>query len=117
MAKKGTGRLQRIADLIQTELARILQREMRDLNIGMATITGVTVSPDLSHAKIFVSVLPEENAKDTVEALNDETKNLRYLLAQSVKLRITPDLRFIYDDSTLRGNRISSLINDVLKDK
>lgn len=117
MAKKGTGRLQRIADLIQTSLAKTLQREMKDMNIGMVTITDVTVSPDLSHAKIFVSVLPEENAKDTVAALNDETKNLRYLLAQSVKLRITPDLKFIYDDSIIRGNRISSLINDVLKDK
>ncbi len=113
---KSFSRLQRVGDLIQTTLAKILQKEMRDLDIGMVTLTGVTVSPDMSHAKVFVSVLPEEKAKETIATLNAETKELRYLLAHSVKLRITPDLKFIYDDSILRGSRISSLIDSALKD-
>lgn len=112
---KGYKRSQRVNDLIQTELAAILQRESTDLNIGMVTITDVTVSPDLSYARIFVSVLDDNKVKETLAALNGAAKTLRYTLAHAVKLRVTPELKFIYDDSTVRGSRISSLIDNALK--
>ena len=108
-------RSHRINDLIQTALAEILQREANDLHLGMVTITGVEVSQDLAHAKVFVSVLDEESAKETLVLLNKVTGHLRYALAQAVKLRITPELKFVYDDSIVRGSRISSLIDHALK--
>ena len=113
---KGYSRSQRINDLIQNTLAQIIQREAQDLRLSMITITGVEVSHDLAYAKVYVSVLEENKCKETVAALNNAAKYLRYLLANSVELRVTPELKFIYDDSTVRGNRISSLLNDSLKE-
>ncbi|MHB1949283.1 MAG: 30S ribosome-binding factor RbfA [Gammaproteobacteria bacterium] len=116
MAKKGYSRIQRIGDLIQTALAEILQREAEDRNFGMVTVTSVSVAQDLSHAKVFVSILEDTKVKETIKTLNESAKYIRYELAHAVKLRVTPELRFVYDDSIVRGNRISSLINDALKD-
>lgn len=113
---KGYSRIQRIGDLVQTALAEILQRQAQDMHIGMVTVTGVSVSHDLSYAKVFISVLDDARVKETMKTLNESAKNLRYELAHSVKLRATPELKFVYDDSTVRGSRISSLINNALKD-
>ncbi|HSW92781.1 MAG TPA: 30S ribosome-binding factor RbfA [Gammaproteobacteria bacterium] len=112
---KGFKREQRINDLIQTTLAEIIQREATDLHLGMITLTGVNVSHDLASAKIFVSVLEEDNASRVLVALNNAAKFLRYELANAVELRVTPELKFIYDDSSVRGSRITSLINNALK--
>ena len=112
---KAYNRLQRINDLVQTTLAGILLREAKDLRFGMVTITGVEVAQDLSHAKVYVSVLEDDKASESIAALNNASKYLRYSLANAVELRVTPELKFVYDDSTLRGNRITSLINDALK--
>ncbi|MCD6039868.1 MAG: rbfA [Gammaproteobacteria bacterium] len=112
---KSYSRIQRIADLIQVALAEILQMNARGLNYGMATITGVTVSADLSFAKVYVSVLEDEKAVEIIAGLNKEAKFFRYALANAIDLRITPELKFFYDDSVVRGSRISSLINDALK--
>lgn len=114
--KKSYSRRERVSDLVQTALAEILQREAEGLNLGIVTVTDVNVAHDMSYAKIFVSVLEEKRANEVIKELNNEAKNFRYQLAQAVKLRIIPQLKFIYDDSSLRGNRISSLINDSLKD-
>ncbi len=116
MAKR-SNRAQRINDLIQTSLAEILQRDAKDLRFGMITITGVDTTHDLALAKVYVSVLEEDKAIETIAALNNAAKYLRYELAHTVDLRVTPELRFIYDDSALRGHRISSLINDALNKK
>ncbi len=117
MAKpKGNSRTQRVADLIQTIVAQILQQEAEELKIGMVTVTSVEVAHDLSHAKIFVSVLEDDRVKEILSKLNDASKYFRYALAQEAKLRIAPEIKFLYDDSIVRGNRISTLINDALKD-
>ena len=114
MPKRFT-RKHRLDDLIQTELAIILQKEENNLKIGMVTITEVDIAPDLAYARIFVSVLDENQAINTVAILNQAAKTLRYALAQVIKLRFTPELRFIYDDSIVRGSHISSLIDHALK--
>ncbi len=112
---KGYARTDRVADLVQTTLADIIQHEDIAKSFGLVTIVDVKVSPDFSHARVYVSVLPEENAKQAVDELNQFTKELRYLLAQAVKLRVTPNLKFFYDDSSVRGTHISSLIDNALK--
>jgi len=116
MTAKSFRRDQRINEVIQMSLANIIQREGTDLQLTtMVTVTGVNVAHDLSHAKVFVSVLEEGKALETVKLLNHSTKHLRHLLADSVRLRVVPDLKFVYDDSILRGNRITSLISTALK--
>lgn len=105
----------RVSDLIQTELAKILQEAAGELKLGMVTITDVEMSPDLSFAKVFISVLEDNRVKEVIDTLNEETKTLRFVLAKRVKLRIVPDLKFFYDDSLVRGSRISSLIDNALK--
>jgi len=112
---KGPGRTRRVGDLIQVELADILARETHDARFALVTILEVNVSPDLAHAKVFISVLEKEKARDIVDALNKASKYLRFHLAQRIELRIVPGLRFIYDDSAAHGQHISSLIDKALK--
>src|SRR5215217_7324195 len=111
MAKKRFSRLNRVEDLIQAALAEIMLQHAEELKIGIVTVTGVAIAQDFSFAKVFVSVLDDANAAAIIKTLNEVTKNFRYELAHAVKLRITPELRFVHDDSSARGNRISSLIN------
>ncbi len=114
---KNRNRPQRVADLIQAALANILQRDAKNLRFGLVTIISVTVAHDLSFAKVYVSVLDESKAVETVKALNHSAKYFRTALAGAVKLRIAPELKFIYDDSIVRGSRITSLINEALDKK
>lgn len=108
--------MRRVSELIQQELAEILQREASHLGLNLiATVTGVTVSPDFSHAKIFISVLEDDKVTEVIKKLNEASKDLRFVLAQRIKLRIVPNLKFFYDDSTHRGVHISSLIDQALK--
>jgi len=108
-------RTQRVADQIQRELAGLIQREVKDPRVGMATVSAVEVSRDLSHAKVFVTILNgTEDAQEIVEsvkALNNASGFLRSQLGQRMKLRIVPTLRFHYDDSLSRGNYLSNLID------
>lgn len=116
--KRGFERTQRIADLIQKTLAPMLLQE-NDERFRLVTITGVTVSRDLSYAKVFVSVLLDNDDEivAAVAALNDAAKSFRYNLAHEVDLRTVPELKFVYDESTARGFRISALIDAAMKGK
>lgn len=112
--KRGYDRRERVADLIQKTLAQMLLEDMTDDRFHLVTLTGVTLSRDLSYAKIYISVLMDEADKinATIHALNQSAKTFRYNLAHAVQLRIVPELKFIYDESTARGFRISSLLAD-----
>ena len=108
-------RTQRVADQIQRELAALIQREVKDPRVGMATVSAVEVSRDLSHAKVFVTVLnggeDQQEITESVKALNNASGFLRRQLGQRMKLRIFPTLRFHFDDSLSRGNYLSNLID------
>ena len=109
--KKAQGRPQKLGDQIQRELSDLVQRELRDPRVGMLTITSVDVSPDLSHAKVFFTILEKEKLKDTLAGLKRSAGFLRSQLARRVKLYTTPELRFVYDESVERGDRLSRLID------
>lgn len=115
--KRGFDRTQRVADLLQKALAQLLLQDMTDDRFRLVTVTGVSVSRDLSYAKVYVSVLldEKEKIKETVLALNRASKSLRYQLAKEVDLRIVPELKFVYDESTAQGFRISQLIDEAVK--
>lgn len=113
MLKKSSGRPHKLGDQIQRELSDLLQREVRDPRVGMVTITAVDVSPDLSHAKVFFTLLDAAKVEETVHGLQRAAGFLRSQLARRVKLYTTPELRFVYDESVERGDRLSRLIDSV----
>ena len=109
--KRATGRPQKLGDLIQRELSELLQRELRDPRVGMITLTGVDVSPDFSHARVYFTTLSKENLEHAKEGLRRAAGFLRSQLARRIKLYTTPELRFEYDESVERGDRLSRLID------
>ena len=115
--KRGQGRPQRIGDLIQRELSDLLAREVRDPRVGMVTITSVDVSPDMSHAKVFFTLLDKSDLASVQEGLTRAAGFLRSHLAKRVKLYSIPELRFQYDESIERADRLSRLIDSALRKK
>jgi ribosome-binding factor A len=115
--KRSSGRPQKLGDQIQRELADLLARELRDPRVGMITITSVDVSPDISHAKVFFTMLQKDNLEDTLHGLRRAAGFLRSQLAKRIKLYTTPELRFEYDESVERGDHLSRLIDSVIPKK
>jgi ribosome-binding factor A len=113
--KKGQGRPQRLGDLIQREVSELIRLDVRDPRVGMITITSVDVSPDLSHARIFFTVLEKEKLRETLEGLSRSAGFLRSQLAKRIKMYTTPELRFEYDESVERGDHLSRLIDSVTR--
>ena len=111
LVKRAQGRPQKLGDLIQRELSELVQRELRDPRVGMITITGVDVSPDFSHAKVFFTALNAADVEAASAGLKRAAGFLRSQLARRIKLYTTPELRFAYDESVARGDRLSRLID------
>lgn len=104
-------RTDRIATAIQQEVAQIIQQEIQDPRLGMVTLSEVKVSKDLAHAKIYVNVLPDELAVESVKTLNSAAGFVRGLLSKRINTRTVPALSFVYDDTTLKANKLSKLID------
>ncbi len=105
-------RSERVADVIQRELARLLREEVRDPRIGFVTVTGVDLSPDLKHARVYVSVLGQDH-DGALSALEHATPFLRRQLARQSGLRFTPLLRFVFDASVETGGRVDSILDEL----
>jgi len=111
-------RSDRLASKIQRELASLIQHGLKDPRLTMLSILEVQVSKDLSHARVFFSVLNEVDAIDCLQALNRASGFLQHEIGKSLKTRITPKLSFVYDDTDIRGRELSDLIDSaVAKDK
>jgi ribosome-binding factor A len=106
----GSGRPQRIGDLIQRELSELIARELRDPRVGMLTLTAVDVSPDLTHAKVFFTMFEKDKLDDTLHGLKRSAGFLRSQLAKRVKMYTIPELRFVYDETVERADHLSRLI-------
>jgi ribosome-binding factor A len=115
--QKRSGRPEKLGDLIQRELSDLLHRDVRDPRVGMVTITAVDVSPDLSHAKVYFTTLSKEHIDEAREGLQRAAGFLRSQLARRIKLYTTPELRFVYDESVERGDRLSRLIDSTREKK
>ncbi len=107
----GFARSERVAEQLRRDLAMLIREKVKDPRVGMVTILDVTVSKDLSHAKVWFDVLEAEKGKVAEESLNHAAGFLRRELGRELKLRVTPGLRFFYDDTQLRGNTLSALID------
>lgn len=106
-------RTDRVAEMMQRKLSQLIQQEIKDPRLpAFVTISAVKVAADLSHAKVYFTVL-DENVKQTTVILNSAASYLRTALARSVKLRTVPQLHFVYDESIEYGRRLSRLIDEV----
>ena len=105
----------RIADQIQRELAELIRLELRDPRVGLITLTGVELSRDQSHAKVFFTALGAESAaEDAADGLRRAAGFLRTQLAHRLTTRKVPELHFEFDESVERGVRLSKLIDEAV---
>jgi len=112
---KEFSRSSRVAEQIQRELAQLISLELKDPRIGLITLTGVEVTPDYAHAKVFYTTLAESEDRGEIEIGLQRAKGfLRRELGKRIRLHTLPDLHFSYDASVERGDRLSRLIDEAL---
>jgi ribosome-binding factor A len=110
---KDFARTDRIAQQIQRELAEVIRLELKDPRVRLVTITGVEVANDYSHAKVFYTAL-DGQSQALQQGLERAGGFLRSHVAHAIKLRIVPQLHFVYDASVERGAHLSQLIDQAV---
>jgi ribosome-binding factor A len=111
-------RVGRVGEQIKKELSVLIQSELKDPRIGFVTITGVEVPNDLAQAKVYLSVLGDEEQKqNTLLALEKANGFLRSELGKRIRLRHTPVLIFKFDESIAYGSHIEKLLGEIEKEQ
>lgn len=106
-------RQNKVSRLIQMDLSEMFQKECKEYTEGaMLSVTAVRVSPDLSYAKVYLSIFPSALAEKTMDTLNEKNKSIRFVLGKKVgkQMRIIPELRFFVDDSLDYIDKIDQLL-------
>ncbi|MEO1889987.1 MAG: 30S ribosome-binding factor RbfA [Cycloclasticus sp.] len=106
-------RFQRVERQLQRELAEILQRDIRDPEVGFVTVSGVEVTKDIAIAKVFISVLTtkdEENKQSSIAALNRASNYIHGMVSKRMRMRMVPELRFFLDESIEQGIKMDALL-------
>lgn len=107
-------RVGRVGEQLKKELSQLIQTELKDPRIGFVTVTGVEVTNDLSQARVYLSVLGDEEQKNnTLKALEKANGFLRSELGKRMRLRHTPELIFKFDTSIEYGSRIEKLLDEI----
>jgi ribosome-binding factor A len=107
-----TLRNERVRKALMREIADILQKDIKVE--GLVSVMDVEVAHDNSFAKVFYSVFgSEEQKKKAIEVVEKSTSKIRYEVGKRIRLRLTPELRFIFDDSVERGTKVTELINKI----
>lgn len=107
-----TTRQNKISRLIQKELSEIFLLQTKSMNGVLVSVSAVRISPDISIARVYLSVFPSERSQEIVKNINDNMKSIRYELGTRVRhqLRIIPELKFFVDDSLDYAERIDELL-------
>jgi ribosome-binding factor A len=109
-----TQRTERIDELLRQEIGQALEREVTDPGIGFVTVTKVETTPDLSHARVWFSVIgPEDQRKETLAALRRAMPFVRHGLGSKIRLRRIPELEARLDDTLERGTRVLRILDDL----
>lgn len=106
-------RQNKIGRLIQKDLSEMFQKECKEYTVGaMLSVTAVRVSPDLSYAKIYLSIFPSTLTEKVLASMNDNNKSIRYRLGKKIgkQTRIIPELKFFVDDSLDYIEKIDRLL-------
>ena len=107
-------RTQRVGGQIQREIAQIIQQELRDPRVGLVTVSAVEMSKDMTHAKVFITLMnPEQDVTETLKVLKKASGFLRHSLGKRIMLRVIPELHFVYDSSLAEGLRVAALLDAV----
>ncbi|UVI32543.1 30S ribosome-binding factor RbfA [Paenibacillus spongiae] len=107
-------RVGRVGEQIKKELSQIIQTELKDPRIGFITVTGVEVTGDLSQAKVFLSVLGNDEQKEsTLKALASGSGFIRSELGKRIRFRHIPELVFKFDSSIEYGSRIETILEQI----
>jgi ribosome-binding factor A len=108
-----TERMRRVNEAVREVVSARLAEGLRDPRIGFVTVTSVDTSPDLRQARVYVSVLGgEEERAATLEGLESAHGVLQQAVARELRMKHTPALRFVFDESIDRGMRITELLDD-----
>jgi len=107
-------RSERVAGTLRRELARLIQLEVKDPEVGFVGLSDVEVTRDLAHARVYVTVFDPEKAAGSVKALNKAAGYLRRRLGQEMRIRAVPELHFEHDASVETGQRMDDLIEAAL---
>ena len=107
-----TTRQNKLSRLIQKELSEIFMLQTKSMNGVLVSVSAVRISPDMSIARVYLSVFPSERSQEIVKNINDNMKSIRYELGTRVRhqLRIIPELKFFVDDSLDYAERIDELL-------
>jgi ribosome-binding factor A len=106
-------RSQRVGDLLREEIADIVIHRLKDPRIGFVTITGVDVTDDIKIAKIYASILRDEDKKTTLEILNSAKSFIRFELSKRLRMKSIPSIEFRLDTSIEYGNKIDKLLKKI----
>lgn len=108
-------RSDRVAAAVREEVANFLAEGVKDPRVtALVTVTGVEMTRDLRHAKVFVSIMGEDSQRaSTIEGLTSVQGFLRSRLARSLSLRVAPEVQFVMDESVARAARIETLLNQI----
>ncbi|MCS7336695.1 MAG: 30S ribosome-binding factor RbfA [Verrucomicrobiae bacterium] len=111
-----TIRQQRVGELLKREIGEIIRRELPADQVGLITVNDVEVSGDLRYATVFTSILgTAEQQKAGLALLSRNRLRIQELVAKAVVLKNIPRLRFVFDDSIVRGNRVLQIIDELEK--
>ncbi len=112
---KEFSRSSRVAEQIQRELAELIRLELKDPRVGLITLTGVELTPDYAHAKVFYTTLADPSARQGIDAgLRRASGFLRRELGRRIRIHTLPELHFVFDESVERGDRLSRLIDEAV---
>jgi ribosome-binding factor A len=101
-----------VGESVRDALVEVLRFDLKDVALGLSSVTEVEVSPDLRFARVFVSGLNEDEARNLVDALQERRGRIRSFLGRRIRLRYTPELDFKYDDTSARAGRIEALLKE-----
>jgi ribosome-binding factor A len=105
--------MRRVDEAVREVLSDAIAKDLQDPRVGFVTVTGVKTSPDLRHARVYVSVLGDERVREaSLDGLRSAHGFLQGAIASQLSLKRTPALTFHYDESVDRGLRISALIDE-----
>ena len=108
-------RMRRVNEAVREVVSTHIAEDLRDPRIGFVTVTAVDTSPDLRHARVFVTVLGgDEEREDALRGLRAASGYLQAKVGVEIRMKWTPTLEFVYDESTDRGMRISQLLAEEL---
>lgn len=106
-------RIARLNHTYMEEISMILMEEVDDEELKKITITGVDVTSDLSYAKVYFTTLDKEKKSEILTSLNNAASFIRACLSQRIEIRHTPELKFLYDESSEYGEKIDKIIDNL----